>query len=116
MKDNFADLEEPKSKGPMIVLIAFGLIGIIFVSRLFTSPSHPTQGVIESIDSVSAAEIRGAGAEDVSVRLTDGSVVLAQVANGGSLHVGDEVRVMDKPTSATRPAYEVIAKNHGTEP
>ncbi len=116
MKDNFADLEEPKSKGPMVVLFAFGLMGIILVSRLLTSTSHPIEGVVESIDSVGAALDRGAGVEDVSVRLTDGSVVLAEVVNGRTLQVGDEVRVMEQPSSVSGPAYLVVAKDHGIQP
>ncbi|MFS8136996.1 MAG: hypothetical protein ACMG50_02600 [Thermomonas sp.] len=114
MKDNFAELEEPRSKGPLIVLLAFGLMGVVFAYRLLSSPSHPIQGVVESIDAASAVTANGSSAGDVSVRLTDGSVVHAQAASGGSLHVGEQVRVMEQPASATGPAYEAIAI-HPTE-
>ena len=113
MTDNFADLEEPKSKGPMIVLLAFGLMGIIFAYRMLTSPSHPIEGVVESFE---PAKATGGGTENASVRLKDGSVVLAQVANRGSLHIGEKVRIMDQPTSANGPAYEAIAMGNGSEP
>jgi hypothetical protein len=110
MKDDFADLEEPKSKGPLIVLLAFGLIGIIFASRLLTSSSLPIEGVVESIDKVTATELNASGAEQVNVRLTDGSIILARVAKGGALNVGNQVRVIEEPGPPTGPAYEAIAK------
>lgn len=116
MRDDFADLEEPKSKGPMVVLFAFGLMGVVLVSRFFTTPSPPIEGVVESIQSISVAKDRGSSVEDVSVRLTDGTVVLAQVANGRALQVGDQVRVMEQPQSASGPAYQVIAKDRVPAP
>ena len=116
MKDNFADLEEPKSKGPMIVLVAFGLMGIVFAYRLLSSPSHPIEGVVESFEYASTTNAAGAGTENASVRLTDGSVLRAQIANRSSLHIGDKVRIMEQPPSATGLAYQAIAMGHGTEP
>ena len=110
MKDDFAALEEPKSKGPLIVLIAFGLMGIIFASRLLNSSSIPIEGVVESIDSTIATKVNAAGTEQVNVRLTDGSIILARVANGTALNVGDQVRVIEEPGSPTGPAYEALPK------
>ena len=110
MNDKFSDLEEPRSKLPMIVIIVFSLMIIVFVYRLLTSTSDPLQGKVESIDPVKVTGVDGAIVEDVSVRLTDGSVVIAQATSNHSLHVGDEVRVIVLPASATGPAYEAIAK------
>jgi hypothetical protein len=116
MTDKFAGLEEPKSNAVMLVVVAFGLIFMILASRLFTSASEPIQGVVETIDPMRVIDGHGASVEAVSVRLTDGSIVPAQAANGASLHVGDQVRVMELRTSGAKPSYQAIVQAHGSKP
>lgn len=115
MTDKFANLEEPKSNALLLVMCAFGLIFIILAYRLLTSASEPIQGVVESVEPVRVVNAHGASVENVSVRLTDGSVVPAQVANSSTLRAGDEVRVMEQRTPGMGPSYQVIAKNRGPE-
>ncbi len=91
-------------------MFAFGLIFAISAYHLFTSASKPIQGVVESVEPLRVINVRGASVEDVSVRLTDGSIVRAQVANSQTLRAGDEVRVMEQRSSGDGPNYLVIAE------
>ena len=113
MADKFAHLEEPKSNALVLVIVAFAIIFALLAYRTFTSASKPIEGVVESVESEKGVDVNGAAVEDVSVRLSDGSIVLAQVANNESLHVSDEVRVMQRRPSGAGLAYIAIAKHHG---
>ena len=111
MADQFAHLEEPKSNAFMLVVVAFAIIFALLAYRVFTSASKPIEGVVESVESRMGVDDNGTPVEDVSVRLSDGSIVLAQVGEHESLHVRDEVRLMERRTSGAGLAYIAIGKH-----
>ena len=115
MSDKFADLEEPKSRSKLFFMIALVLFGIFVVYRWSTSDFQPLHGKVESVDTASVAKASGPAVETASVRLSDGSLVEAEVVSGGPLSIGDQVRLVVRPASALGTPYEVVAKLQGTE-
>ena len=116
MSDKFADLEEPKSRSRLVLVLAVVLLGILVVYRWSTSDFQPLHGKVESIDAPGIAKASGPGVETVSVRLPDGSLVAAEVVSGGPLSVGDQVRLVVRPATTVGTPYEVVAKLPGSEP
>ena len=54
--------------------------------------------------------------ETASVRLSDGSLIVAEVVSGGPLSVGDQVRLVVRSNDAVGTPYEVVAKVPRTQP
>ena len=116
MKDKFADLEERKSRSTFVVVAALVLLGMFMVYRWSTADWQPIHGTVESVGASSATTAYGPAVETASVRLSDGKVVVAEVAGGVPLSVGDQVRLVVRPNSAMGVPYEVVAKLNGTAP
>ena len=116
MSDKFADLEESRSRSKFVLVLGVVLLGIFVVYRWSTTDWQPLHGQVESVDAASVGNAPGHTVETASVRLSDGSLVEAEVISGGPLSVGDQVRLVVKPTSAIGTPYEVVAKVPGTEP
>ncbi len=108
MKDKFADLAEPKSRSMILVVVALVLFAAFLVYRWSTADWQPIHGTVESVAPAGVAQTNGAAAGTVSVKLPDGSVVLAQVTGGVPLHAGEQVRLVQQPASATGIAFAVI--------
>lgn len=116
MSDKFADLEDPKSRSRMVLVLAAAVLGIFVIYRWSTSDWQPLHGTIESVDASNVAKATGPAVETASVRLPDGSLVVAEIVSGGPLSAGDQVRLVVRPNSSTGTPYEVVAKVPGTEP
>ena len=115
MPDKFTKLEERGSRTQILVVLAIVILGAIAVYRWATSDFQPLHGRVEAVgaDTVSAS---GRAVATVSVRLPDGSRVDAEVVSGGPLAVGDRVRLVVGPDSASGTPYEVVAKLPATAP
>ena len=116
MSDKFADLEESKFRKKLIFGIVIVLFVILVGYRWSKSDWQPLHGKVESVDTSSIADASGSAVQTASVRLSNGSLVVAEVVSGGPLSVGDQVRLVVRPASATGNPYEVIAKMPGSEP
>jgi hypothetical protein len=111
MTDRFADVEVPKSRRIHGVLAVVLIVGVFLLFRW--SGSEPTRlaGVVESAGPVSVAKIQGATREQASVRLADGTLVLAYVVSGGPLSEGDRVLLLEANRPLGGSVYQVVGKN-----
>ena len=97
-------------------MLAMVVFGIFVIYRWSTSDWQPLHGIVESIDTSNVAKASGPAARTASVRLPDGSLVEAEIVNGGPLSAGDQVRLVVRPNSTIGTPYEVVAKVPATGP
>jgi hypothetical protein len=116
MTDKFADLEEPKFRRWVGVVVVALLLAAFFVFRWSGSTPNRVAGVVEATGPVSVARVSGATREVASVRLGNGLVVSAPVASGGPLSPGDKVILLEEPRFLVSPAYQVVGKDTGMSP
>ena len=116
MSDDFADLEEPRSRSKLVFKLAVVVLVVFVAYRWSTSDWQPLHGKVESVDASNVPKVSGHSGETASVRLPDGSLVLAEIVNAGPLSVGDQVRLVVQPNSAGGTPYQVVAKVAGTKP
>jgi hypothetical protein len=116
MSDKFAALEESKWRITLGVLPVLFLLTVLILFQWSGAPSTPVTGIVESAGAVSVARISGATREAASIRLSNGSLVIAQVLSGGPLAPGDHVRLLEEHRVLGGPAYQVVAKDSPAEP
>jgi hypothetical protein len=92
-------------------LFAFGLYIIHLMSYWTFSPPVYLVGTVQTSGPVSVSRLAGGTAEVASVKLADGRVVFAGVAQpSGPLKPGDQVKVIERDFWFSPPAYGVISK------
>jgi hypothetical protein len=116
MSDKFAALEESKWRIALAVLPVLFLLTVLILFQWSGAPSNAATGIVESAGAVSVARISGATREAASIRLSNGSLVIAQVLSGGPLAPGDHVRLLEEHRIIGGPAYQVVAKKSPAEP
>ena len=112
MKDEFAALESQSRVGTIIGVLSIAVaIAVMYV--MFWWPAKAPRsvtGTVQASGAVSVARVSGATREAASVRLDDGTIVMAQVAGGGPLAPGDRVQLLEQSRLLVGPAYQVVSK------
>jgi hypothetical protein len=110
MQDKFAQLERPSfstlSKAAWLLLFVAAFLGLTW------SGAEPTRanGIIESVGSASYGRVHGGTQAAASVRLTDGTVVVASIVSGGPYASGDSIRLLKERRWLGGAVYQVVAK------
>jgi hypothetical protein len=110
MTDKFADLEPPKPRFGLGVIAVVLIVGMFLLFRWSGSEPRRLSGVVESTGAVAAAKIQGATREEATIRLADGTLVLAYVVSGGPLSKGDQVSLLAQDRLMGGTVYQVVGK------
>lgn len=96
---------------------------IILGNLYFRKPNtYPTvNGIVESSGSINSSGIFGGTIEIAMVRLSDGTLVQAQVKTGYALNPGDNVTLSSKPVTFGPSQFEILSitttkTNNSTKP
>jgi hypothetical protein len=113
MRDKFAQLERPSFR--TLSKVAWFLLFVAALLGLTWSGAQPTQanGIIESIGSASYGRTHGGTQAAASVRLGDGTVVVASIVSGGPYVPGDSIHLLKERRLLGGAVYQVVAKGTG---
>jgi hypothetical protein len=108
----------------VVVAVAVLALGLAIEYYPAIAPARKVVGVVQSSGTFNLGKINSGTHETASIRLADGSVVLAYVNFGGTLpagegatlpsgplSAGDAVTLLEQPRLLRPPSYEIIAKN-----
>ena len=110
MADKFADLEEPKSRNVLGLLAVLLIVGIFLLFRWSGSAPRRVSGIVQSAGAIAVGRIGGGTQESATIRLADGTIVIAYVVSGGPLAPGDSVNLVEEHRPMGGPVYQVVGK------
>ena len=84
---------------------------VVFEIRHPPAPDYRISGIVESAGPLATSGLSGGTRQVASVRLTDGTVVLADARLIRPLSAGDGVALLVQPSSFGMPRYVILATN-----
>ena len=100
-------------RGILLIVGAFIIAGVALINGVYFSHTRERTGIVQSVGSVDVGRGSGGGnREYASIKLEDGSTVLARVVAGSTMSAGDTVKVLEQQRFVGPSIFQVVSIEH----